>query len=104
MPTDTIYGLVARAFDKKAVLRVFRLKKRSPQKPFIILISNMNDLKKFGVNADNRMKNVLDKIWHNEVSVVLSCPNLDKSLSYLKPKNKTLAFRCPNDKRLKNVL
>ena len=32
-PTDTVYGLGANIFDKKAVKRVFEIKQRSPQNP-----------------------------------------------------------------------
>ena len=104
MPTDTIYGLVASAFDKKAVLRVYKLKKRSSGKPFIILISDVSELAMFGVDTDNNLKKVLRKIWRGQVSVVLPCPNIKKELSYLKPKDKTLAFRCPKDKWLRDFL
>lgn len=104
MATDTIYGLVGSALNKKAVLRIRKLKKRNDGKPFIILISDIDNLAVFGVEADKSLKILLEKIWRKQVSVVLSCPNMDKSLSYLKPKNKTLAFRCPNDKWLKNLL
>ena len=36
MPTDTIYGIVASALDSKAVERLYAVRKRNPNKPFII--------------------------------------------------------------------
>jgi L-threonylcarbamoyladenylate synthase len=104
LPTDTLYGLVGSALDKKAVLRIYKLKKRSPQKPFIILIAHLNDLKSFGIVLDSKIKTILRQIWPNPVSVILRCPNLSKNLSYLCPINKTLAFRCPKEKWLRNLL
>ena len=104
LPTDTIYGLVGLALHKKAVEKIYKLKKRSPQKPFIILIAEIEDLKKFGVALDKPAKNILDKFWPGPVSVILPCPMLKRELSYLWPLNKTLAFRCPKDKWLNNLL
>lgn len=56
MPTDTIYGLVGRAEDKKAVERIYKIKRRNKKKPFIILISNIQDLKKFGVRHPYKLQ------------------------------------------------
>ena len=40
-PTDTIYGLGANIFDKRAVKRVFEIKQRSLLKPLSILVSDV---------------------------------------------------------------
>ena len=49
LPTDTLYGLVGSALSKKAVARIYKLRRRNPQKPFIILISSLADLKLFNI-------------------------------------------------------
>ena len=49
MPTDTIYGLVGSAHSKKAIKRIYEIKKRDKKKKLIVLISSINDLKKFGI-------------------------------------------------------
>lgn len=85
IPTDTLYGLVARAEDKKAVARVRRLKGRSQGKPFIILISSVRDLEKFKIKLGPESKKILAKIWPGPVSVAFS-----KKLSFRLPKNKFL--------------
>ena len=56
LPTDTIYGLVGRALDKKTVERIYKVRKRNPKKPLIILISSLSDLKLFGVKPDKKTK------------------------------------------------
>lgn len=38
--TDTIYGIVARADDEKAVEKVYQLKQRNPKKSCIVLVPN----------------------------------------------------------------
>ena len=50
MPTDTFYGLSCDPFNKNAVENLFNLKDRDKSKPLPLLISNKNDLSKFGVN------------------------------------------------------
>ena len=49
MPTDTIYGVVGQALNKKTVERIYTARKRMPSKPMIILISSVNDLRLFGI-------------------------------------------------------
>ena len=43
-PTDTVYGLGANIFDKKAVKRVFEIKKRSYLKPLSILVKDVESI------------------------------------------------------------
>ena len=43
-PTDTVYGLGANIFDKKAVKRVFEIKKRSYLKPLSILVKDVETI------------------------------------------------------------
>lgn len=50
MPTDTIYGIVGQALNKDTVLRIYNLKKRAPEKPCIILIGDIEQLKLFSIN------------------------------------------------------
>ncbi|MDD4990318.1 MAG: Sua5/YciO/YrdC/YwlC family protein, partial [Candidatus Pacebacteria bacterium] len=103
LSTDTLYGLVGSALSKKAVERIYKLKKRGVGKPFIILISKISDLKLFEVELNEKEKEVLRRFWPGPISIVLKCPNLTREMSYLRPLNQTLAFRCPNLKWL-NVL
>lgn len=104
LPTDTLYGLVGLALNKKAVQKIYRLKKRSENKPFIILISKIKDLELFGCLIGQQEKIIFKKYWPGKVSIILECPNLFKEMSYLRPLNKTLAFRTPKEKWLKALL
>lgn len=102
LPTDTLYGLVGRALSKKTVERIYRLKRRAPDKPFIVLISSLKDLNLFRIRIDQETSRFLNKIWPNPVSVVL--PSEDEEFSYLHRGTKTLAFRIPKDKELQVLL
>ena len=40
--TDTIYGILTRAEDEKAVKGLYNIRHRSPEKSCIILVANLN--------------------------------------------------------------
>ena len=98
LATDTIYGLVGSAISEKTVSRIYKLRKRNPQKPFIILIGSFEDLKLFGIKIDKFSRKILDKIWPNSISVVLPCAN--RKFFYLHRGTNSLAFRFPGQKNL----
>ncbi len=102
LPTDTIYGLVSSALSEKAVERIYKIRKRKSSKPFIILISGLNDLKSFGIKLSVKQKSFLDKIWPGKVSVILNCES--EKFEYLHRGTKTLAFRLPDKKDLIELL
>ncbi len=102
MPTDTIYGLVGSALSKKAVARIYRLRRRGLQKPMIILVGSLRQIDLFGIKLDKKTGKILKKYWPGKVSVILSC-RLKKFL-YLHRGTKTLAFRLPKNFRLRRLL
>lgn len=102
LPTDTLYGLVGRALSRESFDRIFELKKRNFQSPFIILISSLDDLKLFEIKIDKDTENILHKYWPGKISVILPC-NSEK-FSYLHMGTKTLAFRMPDKKDLLEFL
>lgn len=102
LPTDTLYGLVGSALNKKTVERIHKVRKRELDKPFILLISSLSDLATFGVKLNERTKNLLKKLWPGPVSVILPCDN--KKFFYLHRGAKTLAFRLPKSELLHEFL
>lgn len=102
IPTDTIYGLVGQALNRQTVERLYRLKKRSPDKPYIILISSYRDLAIFDIVPSAEIKKFLKKYWPGEVSVIFPCPN--KKWHYLYRGTGQLAFRLPKSAPLRALL
>lgn len=66
MPTDTIYGLVACAHNVQAVEKVYQLKGRASQRPFLVLVSCIAQIEEFGIVLTEKQKNILTKIWITE--------------------------------------
>lgn len=102
MPTDTIYGIVGKALSPKVVERIYHIKGRTPDKPFIILISSIQDLKLFGIIPNQFQLNLLEKMWPQKVSIILPCPN--QEFFYLHRGKNSLAFRMPQKKDLLKVI
>jgi L-threonylcarbamoyladenylate synthase len=104
LATDTIYGIVANAFSKKAVNRIYNIKGRDEDKPFIVLISSLNDLLNFGIKLNSDQVKFLGHVWPGKVSVTL--PVISSKFKYLHRGRKTIAFRMvsPKFKNLVNTI
>ena len=58
IPTETVYGLAANAYSKKAVSKIFKLKKRPSSNPLIVHYHDINQLKK-----DCELNNVFRRLY-----------------------------------------
>lgn len=97
IPTDTIYGIVCSAMNKKSVEKLYKIRKRDSNKPMIILISSIKDLNLFNIKID---KKIINKYWPGKVSIILPVENFE----YLHRGKNSLAFRLPDNKNLIKVL
>lgn len=93
IPTDTIYGIVCSAFNKNSVEKLYKIRKRNKDKPMIILIGSVNDLKLFNIDA-------IVKNWPEKTSIVFDCNDFE----YLHRGKRSLAFRLPHNKDLIDIL
>ena len=100
IPTDTIYGIVALASDVGAVERIFTLKKRSPNKPVIILCASADDLERF--NVSKQLRDAAEEYWPGPVSIKLD--SREEKFEHLQRTTDTLAFRVPGIKDLRELL
>lgn len=102
LPTDTIYGLVASALSETAIERLYQVRRRTPSKPFIILISTIDDLKLFGITLTSAQQEFLSEHWPNPLSIILPVP--DPQWHFLHRGTKSLAFRLPDKPELVDLL
>lgn len=101
LPTDTLYGLVASIQVEEAVERVYELKKRKKNKPCIILISDPDLVRDFGVPPGSYDRKFLKNFWPGPVSIIFEISNLP---NYLTRGSSNLAFRVPDEENLRNFL
>ena len=104
MPTDTVYGIVGSAGNKDTVERIYKIRKRSQEKPCIILIGDINELGKFSIKFSPAQKEKINEYWNGDgaVSIIFDC--VDDEFSYLHRGTKTLAFRLPALAPLRDLL
>ena len=100
LPTDTVFGLHARAFDKTSVEQISKLKQRDNAKSYIVLVASLKDLELFGVQVSKRLRNFLNIIWPGPYSVVLP---VGDGFEYISDTPK-IAFRIPDKNELLNLL
>lgn len=103
VPTDTLYGVVGSAFSKHAVEKIYDIKGRDKNKPFIVLITDIKELSKFGVKLEKEQESYLKKVWPGKVTVILPLEKKAlKQFRYLHRGTNSLAFRMIG-KRHKNL-
>ncbi len=97
LPTDTVYGIAALAGNKKAVEKIFKIKKRPKSLPLIIFVKSIKDAAK--IAEFSPLDAVLaKKLWPGPLTLILrkkksKIYNGDKRLSKIGiriPKNKTV--------------
>ena len=71
LPTDTIYGFHAVATNCAAVERIGSLKGRDDTKPYVVIVSESEQLSSLGVTAPPDLIERLDAIWPAPLTVVL---------------------------------
>jgi tRNA threonylcarbamoyl adenosine modification protein (Sua5/YciO/YrdC/YwlC family) len=99
IPTDTVYGLAARAADPNAVERLYELKKREA-KPGTLIAANIGQLEALGLK--HRYLKAVEEFWPGAVSVVI--PAANPELKYLHRGKMSLAVRLPDDAKLQKLL
>jgi len=75
-PTETIYGLGADVFDKRAVKRIYDLKSRDYGLPISILIADLKMLREVASEVSDRALPLMRKFWPGALTILF--PASDK--------------------------
>lgn len=102
IPSDTLYGFSCDALNKKAVEKIYALKKRDNTKPFIVLIDKIESLSNLNIVISEKQKVFLQNNWPNPLTVVLKCPA--ENLTYIHRGKNSIGFRLPNNDWLRKLL
>ncbi len=98
MPTDTIYGLVARAADEQAVAKLYALKNRE-HKPGTVIAASVEQLVELGV--PKRYLSNVEHLWPNSLSIEIP---LGERLPYLQQGTGRQAYRVVSDANARAIL
>ena len=103
VPTETVYGLAANAYNDSAVKRIFNLKKRPKNNPLIVHYLDINSLKKDCLINDDFIK-LYKKFSPGPITYILKLRKDSKISKYVTNDKKSLAVRFPKHPIFKNLL
>lgn len=71
IPTETVYGLAANAFDPVACANIFKAKGRPGDNPLIVHICNMDMLKDVVEEVPEKAKILAEKFWPGPLTMIM---------------------------------
>lgn len=71
IPTETVYGLGANAFDKEAALAIFKAKGRPADNPLIVHIAHKSQLKDIVSEVNENACKLMDAFWPGPLTIVM---------------------------------
>jgi len=94
IPTETVYGLAGNAYSDKAILKIYKLKKRPKSNPLIVHYYKAQDIKNDCEINDN-FKKLYKRFCPGPLTFVLKLKKQSKISKYVTNGKKTLAVRFP---------
>lgn len=81
LPTDTVYGIGADAFDSGAVRALLRAKNRGPDMPVGILVGSWSTIDGLVLGVPPEARALIEAFWPGDLSIVLThAPSLQWDL------------------------
>lgn len=94
IPTETVYGLAADAFNAESCANIFKAKGRPGDNPLIVHISNMNMLKDIVSEIPEEAKALAEKFWPGPLTIIMK--KNDKIPNVTSANLPTIAVRFPS--------
>ncbi len=80
-PTETVYGLGANALEKRAIEKIFQLKGREKDRPILIILSEVEQVKKLVISFPETAEILARSFWPGALTMVLEAsPQLPRQL------------------------
>ncbi|MDR1467498.1 MAG: threonylcarbamoyl-AMP synthase [Oscillospiraceae bacterium] len=80
IPTETVYGLAANAFDYSAVKSIFKIKNRTAQNPLTIHVCSLEQVFDLVKDFTNIARKLANEFWPGPLTMVLPKSNLVPSI------------------------
>ena len=94
IPTETVYGLAANAFDKEAIRKIFLAKGRPMDNPLIVHIADIQMLSKLVADFPKTAKKLSETFWPGPLTMIL--PKSEKIPDEVSAGLPTVAIRRPS--------
>ena len=103
LPTETVYGLAGNACSKKAIKKIFKLKKRPKINPLIVHYNSLKDANK-DVVLNKNFNKLYKKFCPGPLTFILKKNTKSKIHSMVTANLDTVAIRFPSNRVIKTIL
>jgi len=93
-PTDTLYGLGCDIYNKKAIQRIYQIKKRDLKKPFSFICSDLKNISLYA-QVTNQAYKIMKRCLPGPYTFILLGTKLVPKI--MVTKRKTVGIRVPNN-------
>ncbi|MDP3142950.1 MAG: L-threonylcarbamoyladenylate synthase [Candidatus Omnitrophota bacterium] len=90
-PTETVYGLAANLNNKKAINKLFEVKKRHHGKPFSVHIAEKEQVEEHAINLKPVAYKLIDKFWPGPLTIIV--PSKDKDTVGIRMPRNAIALK-----------
>lgn len=103
-PTDTAIGIGCRIDKKDSLKKLFEIRKRSENKPVLVLVDSVKMVQKYLLPIPQEVKDkLIRKYWPGRVTIVLKCKK-SRVPVIARGGGDTLGVRLPNNKDLLELI
>lgn len=74
IPTETVYGVAANALNKRALKKLYEIKKRPAAKPFTLLIGQQYKAEELAQDIPRQAYKLMHKFWPGPLTLILKSP------------------------------
>jgi len=71
LPTETFYALAAHPFQEKALAQLFELKRRTPDKPVLLLVSGPDMVPRLARDIPRLARELMARFWPGPLTLIL---------------------------------
>ena len=79
-PTETIYGVAARALDRQAVVRLSEVKGRKPSQPFTLAIKSVDEARDFAPDMSPLAERLARRCWPGPITLVVNASHAESAI------------------------
>ena len=94
LPTETVYGLFAKALDEKAVDHVYQLKRRPRDKALNLNVAGLDDILNFSKNQPPYLQQLVDHFLPGPLTIILEAN--ERVPYWVNSDMATVGFRMPS--------
>ena len=102
IPTETVYGLGANAYDENAVRKIFAAKGRPADNPLIVHVSSFDEIEPLVTEIPALAKKCAEKFWAGPLTMIM--PKSDRIPLVTSGGLDTVGIRMPSNKTARAII